>query len=220
MKKFFFTLLFISLTISNSLARSNHAGFYGGIEVSYIDYNDRSNELSKFYKNSYGGTNSATNNNSLGSARLFYGYKFLQIFDFEIGYSESSKLGYQVIGRSKYDRNYEINGTVEYSGLDYSAIYRPFYNHELNNFFIRAGGNFYIEENNITQTITSKYGQKTISTEQSYDYGYGYILGAGYDFSFRENFDFRISYSYLFNTAGNGNEPFNHIYSIGFLNKF
>jgi hypothetical protein len=220
MKKFFFTLLFISLTISNSLARSNHPGFYGGIEFSYIDYNDRSNELAKFYKNSYGGKNSATNNNSLGSARLFYGYKFLQIFDFEIGYSESSKVGYQVWGEGKYYKYYQINGNFKYNGLDYSAIYRPFYNHELNNFFIRAGGNFYIEENNITKTLTSEYWQKNTTTEQNYDFGYGYILGAGYDFPYKENSDFRISYSYLHNTAGNGNEPFNHIFSIGFLNKF
>ena len=219
MKKIFLLLIFLILNISNSSARSNHARSYGGFEASYIQYNDRNNELANYYTSSYGGKNFVNSSNAITSGRLFFGYKFLKIFDFEIGLSESTNFNYYIYGFTKNYENYEINGTFKYNGLDYSAILRPFYNHELNNFFIRAGGNFYIEKNDILMTRNSINGQKIITNEQNYNYGYGYVLGAGYDFPYRENFDFRLSYNYLYNVA-NLNQPFNHVYSIGFLNKF
>jgi len=162
-----------------------------------------------------GGTATATQNTSVGVARIFGGYKVNEMVDLELGYFQSGDINYRASGVSSGLVAYAAALDVNYSGFDYSVLLRPLtFNDTAKGFFLKFGGHRSQAEADIR--ITSGSVSLRASSKDS---GSGTLYGLGYDFSFSKNMFGRASVTEYKKVAGISDND-GTVYSFGLGYKF
>jgi Outer membrane protein beta-barrel domain len=162
-----------------------------------------------------GGTATATQDSSVGVARIFAGYKVNEMVDLELGYFQSGDIGYRASGVTSGSVAYGAALDVNYSGFDYSVLLRPLtFNDAAKGFFLKFGGHRSEAEANIR--VTS--GSVSVAAS-SKDSGSGTLYGLGYDFSFSKNMFGRAAVTEYKKVAGISDND-GTVYSLGLGYKF
>jgi len=217
MKKILASIAVVGLVLSSGYVNAQSAefkpGFYLGVELGYQNVKNEAQSNANELVRVLGGSSSVTQDTGLFDGRIFAGYKVVEYIDLELGYTQTGNITSNFSGRAGNGVAYSGNANTSYSGADYSVLFRPSIASGFNGLFLRVGGTYLTQKNDLTITGTST---ATLNDSTS---GSGYIVGLGYDIPINPTFNARIAYNYLGNVAGISNNYSNR-FSVGFLGKF
>jgi len=216
MKKKLLVAAIFAAVGTSAIAQSStfKPGFYAGVELGYAKVEDQTQETANALVSSLGGSARVTQDSSVSDGRVFGGYKIIENIDFELGYAQSSTVSMTIAGVSRSNVSYTGSADISYSGADYSVLLRPSISTGLNNLYVRVGGTYLTQKQDVTVSTTGYSASSALNTS-----GTGYILGVGYDIPVSKSVDIRAAYNYLGNIAGISNNYSNR-FSIGILGKF
>lgn len=211
MKKLLLGLVVLATT--NVMAQESK--WYVGGELGSSKVDNQTSYMANSFVSQVGGTATATQDASVGIARIFAGYKVHQMVDLELGYFQSSDIGYRVNGISSGSVAYAATADVNYSGFDYSILLRPLtFSETARGFFVKLGG--HRSEANVDVRITAGNVSAGASSKES---GSGTLYGLGYDFSFSKNMFGRAAVTEYKKVAGISDND-GTVYSVGLGYKF
>lgn len=214
-----FKLVFIAALLANSLgsaqAQSNPPeSFYGGLEIGRSRVSDQTGELSRELEASLGGRATASHGSSINDYRIFSGYKLNENINFELGYLQTSNLGFNIAGVAGNATAYAGSSTVKFKGFDYSVLLRPNVSSGMNSLFLRLGGHSLSG----AQAVNVTGAGRTVSAASKQS-GTGLLFGVGYDIGVAKNVDVRVSANRLNKIAGQSDGTA-IVYSVGVLTQF
>jgi len=218
MKKIIFSL-FLSIYSINCFAENNSQKFYFGAEFGYTRPQDNTDEIEKRLLYEFGGSANVSQKSYITDFRAFGGLNISNYLDLELGLSATDNFETLISGKTKEGLLYNAKFTSYYTGLDFSALIRPFSGENLKNLYFRAGGTYLkTDENYIASSSSSKlkyYYNQNFQTS-----GNGYILGFGYDLPLSSKLKhIRFSWNHLGNISGISGNYSNQI-AIGYFEKF
>jgi opacity protein-like surface antigen len=216
MKKKLLVAALFAFVGTSAMAQSStfKPGFYAGIELGYAQVEDQTQETATALVSSLGGRATVTQDSAVFDGRIFGGYKIIENIDFELGLAQSSTVSQTVSGVSGGSVSYTGKADISYSGVDYSVLLRPSISTGLNNLYVRVGGTYLTQKQDVSLSTSGYSASSALNTS-----GSGYILGVGYDIPVSKSVDIRAAYNYLGNIAGISNNYTNR-FSIGVLGKF
>lgn len=215
MKKIIFSL-FLSIYSINCFAENNSQKFYFGAELGYTKPENNTEWIENYLTQNLGGNHQAKQDNYISDLRFFGGFKVDQYLDLELGISATDDFKISINGIGNNKKSYYAAYTSSYSGLDLSAILRPFDESKLKNLYFRVGGTNLKTKEQLTITTSGSNNYYSANYETI---GNGYILGIGYDYPISESKFVRASWNHLGNISGISGNYVNKI-SLGFLGKF
>ena len=186
-------------------------GVYVGAELGATRVDNNAQAFANGLVAVNGGSSSVTQNTSVGTGRVFAGYKIIENMDAEVGYFKTGDITYTFSGVSSGSTAYSGATKVNAEGFDYSVLFRPTIQSGLHGAFLRLGGHSSSE--NATTTGTNIRGGKSDIS------GTGYLYGLGYDIASSQTFDIRLQWTHLEKVAGVSDDKAN-VFSVGFLAKF
>ncbi len=208
MKKIIVALLGVSL-VSMASANENNK-FYFGAEIGSTKVENNAQAFANRLVATNGGSASVTQNSTVGTGRIFGGYKVNENVDVELGYIQSGDIDYKFAGTSG-GSSYSGTTSVSVNGFDYSVLLRPSKNSGYNNVFFRVGGTSYK-----TKAETTGVNIRGGNGSES---GMGYAFGAGYDLNATKDVDVRFQINRLEKIAGVSGDKAT-VLSVGVLGKF
>jgi hypothetical protein len=207
-------LLGLAVLMSTN-AMAQESKWYVGGELGSSKVDNETSYMANSFVNQVGGSATATQNTSVGVARIFAGYKVNPMVDLELGYFQSNDIAYRVNGVSGGSVAYAASADVSFSGFDYSVLLRPLsFNDAAKGFFIKLGGHRSEAETDVRLTA----GSVSVGTSSKQS-GSGALYGLGYDFEFSKNMFGRASVTEYKKVAGISDND-GTIYSVGLGYKF
>lgn len=186
-------------------------GVYVGAELGATRVDNNAQAFANGLVAVNGGSSSVTQNTSVGTGRVFAGYKIIENMDAEVGYFKSGDITYNFSGVSSGSTAYSGVAKVNAEGFDYSVLFRPSIQSGLHGAFLRLGA--HSSRENLVITGTNIRGGKADAS------GTGYLYGLGYDIASTQTFDVRLQWMRLEKIAGISDDKAN-VFSVGFLAKF
>ncbi len=186
-------------------------GVYVGAELGATRVDNNAQAFANGLVAVNGGSSSVTQNTSVGTGRVFAGYKIIENMDAEVGYFKSGDITYNFSGVSSGSTAYSGVAKVNAEGFDYSVLLRPSIQSGLHGAFLRLGA--HSSRENLVITGTNIRGTKADVS------GTGYLYGLGYDIASTQTFDVRLQWMRLEKIAGESSDKAN-VFSVGFLAKF
>ena len=180
-----------------ALTEKNYLGFeVGVVNVEELASNiSRSNAVSMV--NAVGGSVSYTYPTNLAHGRLYTGAQEWQSMGWEVGYLFSASLDTRYSGRSGGAVSYTASDNYVFSFLDFAATFHGDKGGALDGYFLKLGGH----RSAIDRTVRFTVGATTYSAAYNQS-GFGPFFAVGYDKGFGKNLDWRVSYAYYGNIAG------------------
>ena len=180
-----------------ALTEKNYVGFeVGVVNVEELASNiARSNAVSMV--NSVGGSVTYTYPTNLAHGRLYTGAQEWQSMGWEVGYLFSASLDTSYSGRSSGAVSYTATDNYVFSFLDFAATFHGDKGGALDGYFLKLGGH----RSAIDRTVRFTVGATTYSAAYNQS-GFGPFFAVGYDKGFGKNLDWRVSYAYYGNIAG------------------
>lgn len=207
-------LLGLAVLASTNVMAQESKWYVGGeLGVSKVD--NETSYMANSFVNELGGSATATQDASVGVARIFAGYKVNSMVDLELGYFQSNDIAYRVNGVSGGSVAYAASADVSYSGFDYSVLLRPLsFSDAAKGFFVKLGGHRSEAETDVR--ISAGSVSVGASSKES---GSGLLYGLGYDFAFNKNVFGRASVTEYKKVAGISDND-GTVYSVGLGYKF
>ena len=195
------------LAIAETLAFK--PGVYVGAELGVAVVKDNAQEVAHALAVTNGGSAFVTQDLSVGTGRIFAGYKIIENIDAEVGYFKTGDVKYNFSGTGSGGYSGVAKASAE--GFDYSLLFRPSVHSGLNGTFLRLGG--HSSKENVSVTGINVRGNKVDTS------GTGYLYGLGYDIANTQTIDIRLQWTHMQKIAGISDEQAN-VFSVGFLAKF
>lgn len=172
------TLVLMAAGLMLSSAAMADTGFYAGAELGAATIKNQAQTLANGLVNKLSGSASVTQDTGIGFGRLYGGYQFHKMVAGELGYVQSGDAKANFSGTTGGGAAYTGNVTLNYSGLDASAVIKPFEKAGLNGLFFRAGLTNYEQK-----TVVAASANGASASGTSVKSGTGTMLGVGYDLS-------------------------------------
>jgi len=202
--------------ISTTKAQSFTPKYSLGVDYGSIRLANTTASLASSLVSSVGGSVSVTQSSTLSNFRMYGGYDFTEELGLEIGYNNTSSIQQKFSGTAGSTYSYaSYSGTfgTKFTGLDYSAIYRP-NNSWLENYFFRLGMHSLASTTSGSVTASTS----TVSTSSKIS-GTGLMYGFGYDRKISDSLDIRAQYILMNSIAGVSGTSSN-MYMVGIRKSF
>jgi len=204
------------VTTSQAQSQAFSPKYSLGIDYGSIKLADTTASLASSLVSSLGGSVSVSQSATLSNFRMYGGYDFSEELGFEIGYNTTSSIEQKFSGTagSRYScASYSGAFGTKFTGLDYSAIYRP-NNSWLENYFFRLGMHSLASTTSGSVTASTS----TVSTSSKIS-GTGLMYGFGYDRKISDILDIRAQYILMNSIAGVSGTSSN-MYMVGIRKSF
>lgn len=206
----------IMLATSVTLAEAQEAKrIYGGIEYGAAKIKNEAQDVANDFVSLFGGSATVTQDTSIGVGRVFLGYRIDERFSVEAGLFQSGDANLSVRGTTGLGAAYSVNGSVDYQGVDVSALWFPMATKMgESGIFLKLG--IHSAKVSSSGSITGTGGTASFSDSSS---GVGSLFGLGYDWNFAGDAFVRLGVSRYLRVGGDsGNDA--TVYSIGIGTAF